>query len=72
MNIYFLWLCYLAVYNLYTASQGELLGQMDPFSSNSFNCTFNSASSIGAILYGAWEIGAVLGMTSIVSSISCL
>jgi hypothetical protein len=47
--------------------QGEELGRMKPLSSSSFNCTFNSANSLGVILYGHLDIGDVHGCRSIVN-----
>jgi hypothetical protein len=41
--------------------QGEELRQIYPFSNNYFNCIFNSANSLGVILYGRLEIGVVSG-----------
>src|SRR5688572_8995791 len=43
---------------------------MKPFSSKSFNCSFNSFNSAGAIRYGGIEIGWVSGRRSIPNSIS--
>jgi hypothetical protein len=50
--------------------QGEVLGWIYPLSKISFNCTFNSANSLGVILYGRLEIGAVSGCSSMVNSTS--
>src|SRR5262249_37601905 len=52
------------------APQGEVLGLMNPWSSNSCNCSFSSLSSAGAILYGGKEIGVVPATMSIQNSIS--
>ena len=39
------------------APHGEILGLMKPLSRRSFNCSFNSFNSAGAILYGiAWAM----------------
>ena len=43
------------------APQGDTLGRTKPLSTKSCNCTFNSFNSVGAILYGGIEIGAVPG-----------
>ena len=50
--------------------QGEVLGWMNPLSSNSCNCLFNSANSVGGILYGLLETGVVPSCNSIENSIS--
>ena len=52
------------------APHGEELGRIKPFSSKSFNCSFNSFNSAGAILYGGIDIGVVPGNTSMEKSIS--
>ncbi|KAK4737145.1 hypothetical protein R3W88_000842 [Solanum pinnatisectum] len=52
------------------APHGEILGLMKPLSRRSFNCSFNSLSSAGAILLGGIEIGWVSGRRSIPKSIS--
>ncbi|KAK4737181.1 hypothetical protein R3W88_000878 [Solanum pinnatisectum] len=52
------------------APHGEILGLMKPLSRRSFNCSFNSLSSAGAILLGGIKIGWVYGMRSIPKSIS--
>ena len=49
---------------------GEVLGRMKPLSSNSCNWIFNSANSLGVILYGRRDIGAVPGYSSITNSTS--
>jgi hypothetical protein len=51
--------------SLVDAPQGETLGRIKPLSNSSANCFFNSANSEAAILYGAREIGAVPGTSSI-------
>jgi hypothetical protein len=43
---------------------------MNPISSNSINYIFNSANSLGVILYGQWDMGAVPGSSSMVNSTS--
>jgi len=50
------------------APQGETLCLINPLSEYSCNCFFSSASSMGAIRYGALKIGVVSGMTSIENS----
>ncbi|KAI3815158.1 hypothetical protein L1987_14814 [Smallanthus sonchifolius] len=52
------------------APQGDELGLMNPFSSNSSNCFFRSSISVGANLYGALAIGAVTGTRLILNSTS--
>ncbi|PHT50151.1 hypothetical protein CQW23_09898 [Capsicum baccatum] len=52
------------------ALHGDILGPMNPFSRKSFNCSFNSHNSAGAILYEVMEIGSVPGSTSIPNSTS--
>ena len=52
------------------APHGELLGLIKLLSSNSCNCSFNSFNSVGAIQYGAIDIGFVPGNKSILNSIS--
>ncbi|BAT79357.1 hypothetical protein VIGAN_02223100, partial [Vigna angularis var. angularis] len=47
-------------------------GRINFFSNRSSICFFNSASSAGAILYGAIETGPAPGTRSIVKSISRL
>lgn len=54
------------------ASQGDTLGHMNPFSSNSYNYFFNSTNSTGVILYGAFEMSFTSGTNSIENSISHL
>ena len=39
------------------APHGEILGLMKPLSTRSFNCSFNSLSSAGAILLEGTELG---------------
>src|SRR6266540_6693751 len=48
--------------------QGEELGRMKSFSSNSCNCIFISAKSFEDILYGLRKTGAVPGRSSIENS----
>ncbi|KAF3643598.1 hypothetical protein T459_27589 [Capsicum annuum] len=48
----------------------ETLGLMNPLSRRSFNYSFNSLSSAGAILYGGIEIGWISRRKSIPKSIS--
>ena len=43
---------------------------MKPNSKSSCSCVFNNLSFVGSIQYGAFEIGSVLGTSSIVKSIS--
>ena len=50
------------------APQGETLGRIYPFSSNSSNCFFNSCNLAGAILYGALEMGVDPGINSMLKS----
>src|SRR6187399_2948795 len=50
--------------------QGEELARINPLSSNSFICFFNSTNSDGAILYGFLYLGVVPGASSIMNSIS--
>ena len=52
------------------APRGEMLGHMKPLSKISFNCSFSSFKSFGAILYGEMEIRQVFGRRSIAKSIS--
>ena len=52
------------------APLGDMLGWKKPLSSRSFNCNFNSLSSIGSIIYGGIEIGFVSGSKLIPKSIS--
>ncbi|KAF3668022.1 hypothetical protein FXO37_09738 [Capsicum annuum] len=56
--------------NRTVAPYGETLGLMNPLSRRSFNYSFNSLSSAGAILYGRIEIGCISGRRSIPKSIS--
>ena len=49
---------------------GEKLGRINPLSNSSCNFAFSSFNSAGAILYGACDIGAVPGVSSILNSIS--
>jgi hypothetical protein len=51
-------------------SQGEEHGWMYPLSKSYFNCTFNSANSLGVILYSRMEIGVILGYNSMLNSTS--
>jgi hypothetical protein len=51
-------------------TQGEELRRMKPLSINSFNCTFNSANSLGVILYGHLEMGVMPCCSSMVNSTS--
>src|SRR5688500_5953064 len=37
--------------------QGEVLGRINPLSSNSCNCFFNSANSAGAFGRASWKLG---------------
>ncbi|MFS7970995.1 hypothetical protein Hanom_Chr09g00827531 [Helianthus anomalus] len=53
------------------APQGEELGWMKPFSSNSSNCVLSSFISVGARRYGARATGADPGRISILNS-TCL
>ncbi|CAL9075519.1 unnamed protein product [Musa textilis] len=53
------------------APQGDTLGRIKPLSKSFWICFFNSSNSIGAILYGGLEIGAVPSRRSIVNLI-CL
>ncbi|PHU18079.1 hypothetical protein BC332_13774 [Capsicum chinense] len=50
----------------------EMLGLMNPLSKRSFNFSFSSLSSAGAILYGRIDIGLVSGRRSMPKSISLL
>jgi hypothetical protein len=50
--------------------QGEELGCMKPLSNSSFNCVFNSANSLGVILYYRLDIGVIPGCSSMVNSAS--
>ena len=52
------------------APQGEWLGQINPFSIMSSNWTFSSFSSSGVSRYGALKIGSVLGIYSMLNTIS--
>ncbi|PHT46598.1 hypothetical protein CQW23_15756 [Capsicum baccatum] len=64
-----------AVYELRNrtgAPNGDTLGLMNPLSRKSFNYSFNSLSSAGAILYGGIEMGYVSKRKSISKSISLL
>ncbi|PHT34572.1 hypothetical protein CQW23_26372 [Capsicum baccatum] len=51
------------------APHGETLGQMNPLSMRSFNCSFSSLSSAGDILYGGIDMGRVSGRRSMPKSI---
>ena len=46
------------------------LVRMSPISNNSYNWTFNSLSSVGAIRYGALDVGVVPGTKFMAKSIS--
>jgi len=50
------------------APQGKTLGRMKPFSRRSFNCSFNSFNSDGAIIYSRIWIGRVSGSLPIPKS----
>jgi hypothetical protein len=50
--------------------QGEVLGRMNSFSSNSCSCFFNSANSAGGIRYGLFDMGVVPGCNYIENSMS--
>ncbi|KAK4708663.1 hypothetical protein R3W88_029588 [Solanum pinnatisectum] len=52
------------------APHGEILGLMKPLSKRSFNCSFNSLSSAGAILVERIKMGWVFGRRSISKLIS--
>ena len=54
------------------APQGELLGQINPLSSNSCICIFNSANFEEAVLYRDCDIGMVQRNISIDTSTSLL
>ena len=58
------------LHNRTRVPQGEILSLIKSLSSNSCNCIFNSCSSISVIWYGALEITALPGRTSIPNSIS--
>src|SRR4051812_39893260 len=49
---------------------GEALGWINPISSIASSCFFSSTSSDGFILYGLWDMGPVLGISSMINSIS--
>ncbi|PHT74100.1 hypothetical protein T459_21377 [Capsicum annuum] len=49
---------------------GDILGLMNPLSKRSFNYSFSSLSSTGAILYGKIDIGSVSGRRLMLKSIS--
>lgn len=50
------------------APQDNTLGLKKPYSNSSYKWILSSLSSSGAILYGALEIGVVLGTKSMVNS----
>ena len=52
------------------APHGDTLDRMSHISNNSYNWTFNSLSSVGAIRYGALDVGVVLGTKFMAKSIS--
>ena len=52
------------------APHGETLGRIKPLSRRSASCSFNSFSSMKAILYGGIELGRVSGNTSMPKFIS--
>ncbi|KAK4717889.1 hypothetical protein R3W88_016227 [Solanum pinnatisectum] len=52
------------------APHGEILGRMKPLSKKSFNCSFNSFNSAGAIWLRGIEIGCVSRKRSISKSLS--
>ncbi|PHT72241.1 hypothetical protein T459_23026 [Capsicum annuum] len=54
------------------AAKRDTLGLMNPLSRRFFNYSFNSLSSVGAILYGRIDTGLVSGRRSILESISLL
>ena len=53
------------------APQGEVLGLIRPFPEYSSSCSFNIVNSVGAIRYGALEMGVALGIRSIENSTLC-
>jgi hypothetical protein len=52
------------------APHGDELGQINPFSSNSIICSFNSVNSRVVILKGVLYIGVVPGFNSVTNSMS--
>jgi hypothetical protein len=52
------------------APHGDELGQINPFSSNSIICSFNSVNSGVDILNGVLYIGVVPGFNSVTNSMS--
>jgi hypothetical protein len=52
------------------APHGDELGQINPFSSNSIICSFNSVNSGVVILNGVLYIGVVPGFNSVTNSMS--
>ncbi|PHT65961.1 hypothetical protein T459_30386 [Capsicum annuum] len=54
------------------APHRDTLDLMNPLSKRSFNCSFNSLSFVGSILYGEIDMGGVSGRRLILKTISHL